>query len=72
MINPRDADHAVGLELQIEELVEQRKRAEVQGRPEDVSPMDEEIASLHTELAETAERAAVATDDTASVDPPVD
>lgn len=58
MINPHDADHAVGLELQIEELVEQRTRAQVQGRPQDAGSIDAEIAGLYTELADTVERAA--------------
>lgn len=58
MWNTRDADHALGLELQIEELVEQRERARVQGRAEDASALDQEITALHLELAETSERCA--------------
>ena len=39
----RPADHAMGVELQIEELMEQRRRAEVQGRGEGLSRLDAEI-----------------------------
>lgn len=45
----------MGLELQLEELNEQRKRAEVQGRPGDVARLDAEIGAVQTELAATAE-----------------
>lgn len=58
MDSPRDADHALGLELQIEELVEQKTRAEVQGRDEDAEAIEPEISELQEELAETAERSA--------------
>ena len=57
MATSQDADHALGLELQLEELVEQRERARVQGRHEDLPPIDEEIARLQSELAEAAEAA---------------
>lgn len=52
------ADHAMGLELQLEELTEQRERAKVQGRSEDEQRLDAEIAALQAELAATAERIA--------------
>ncbi|MHB8505875.1 MAG: hypothetical protein ACYDEN_09180 [Acidimicrobiales bacterium] len=52
------ADHAMGLELQLEELTEQRKRAEVQGRRDELPRLDGEIAALQLELARTAELAA--------------
>jgi hypothetical protein len=52
---PQDANRALGLELQIEELVEQRERAAVQHRTEDVVRLDAEIAALYDELAEVAE-----------------
>ncbi|MGH9094948.1 MAG: hypothetical protein ACRDXE_07295 [Acidimicrobiales bacterium] len=58
MDSPRDADHALGLELQIEELVEQKTRAEVQGRDDDAEAIEPEISELQEELAETAERSA--------------
>ncbi len=58
MATPSDADHALGLELQIEELVEQRARAEVQGRDDDARAIQVEIAALTDELATTADRAA--------------
>jgi hypothetical protein len=59
MTNYRPADHAMGLELQLEELIEQRERARVQGRIEDVGSLEIEISALQVELAATAERAAV-------------
>lgn len=49
------ADHAMGLELQIEELTEQRQRALVQRRADDVRRFDLEITALQVELAATAE-----------------
>ncbi len=55
--NFEPADHAMGLELQIVELVEQQERARVQHRPEDVARLEGEIAQLRTELARTAESA---------------
>ncbi|HWG74571.1 MAG TPA: hypothetical protein VG184_11025 [Acidimicrobiales bacterium] len=58
MITPRDADHAVGVELQLEELVEQRERARVQGRVDDAEAIEPEIADLQSELADTIESAA--------------
>ncbi|MGI8493316.1 MAG: hypothetical protein ACR2KC_07350 [Acidimicrobiales bacterium] len=53
-----EADHALGLELRLEELVEQAARAEVQGRTDDAEALQSEIAALQQELATTAERAA--------------
>jgi hypothetical protein len=52
------ADHALGLELQIEELVEQRERARVQGRTADGAVLTDQISDLMVELADTAEEAA--------------
>lgn len=54
----RAADHAMGLELQIEELMEERTRAQVQGRSAEVTRLDGEIAQLQAELATTAEEIA--------------
>ena len=51
----RPADHAMGLELQLEELREQQQRARVQGRDADVQRLQSEIDDLQTELAATAE-----------------
>jgi hypothetical protein len=59
MTNFRPADHAMGLELQLEELIEQRERARVQGREEDARDLGAEINALQAELASTAERAAI-------------
>ena len=55
MIDPRLEDHVVGLELQIVELVEQRERAVVQGRPRDVARIEREIEALQEEMARTAD-----------------
>jgi hypothetical protein len=51
-------DHEVGLELQLIEAVEQHERAVRQGRDQDATALEREIASLQGELAETAERMA--------------
>jgi hypothetical protein len=58
MADFRASDHAMGLELQLEELNEQRERARVQGRLEVVARLEGEIAALQSELARTAELAA--------------
>jgi hypothetical protein len=55
MSNPNLEDHLVGLELQLVELVENKQRAEVQGRVDDAVQLDREIAELQAELASTAE-----------------
>lgn len=60
MQDPRLADHAVGLELQLGELVEQRERARVQGRTADVSRLQGAIDDMQAELAQTAEKLAEA------------
>ena len=49
-------DHLVGLELQVVELVEQRERAEVQGRGEDAAAIQREIDALYAEMALTTEK----------------
>lgn len=51
-------DHELGLELELIELVEQRERAIVQERAQDVARYDTQIARLQGELADTAERIA--------------
>jgi hypothetical protein len=58
MAEIRPADHAMGLELQIEELTEQRRRAQVQHRDEDAKRLSKEIEDLQAELAMTAELSA--------------
>lgn len=55
MTDPRVEDHAIGVELQINELVEQIERARVQKRPERVAALQSELEALQDELAETAE-----------------
>jgi len=54
----RTADHAMGLELQLEELIEQQRRAVVQGRSGDAERLAQEVAALQLELASTAEKLA--------------
>jgi hypothetical protein len=51
----RPADHAMGLELQLEELLEQQTRAAVQHRTDDAERLQREIEQLQSELAATAE-----------------
>ncbi len=55
--NPAEAvgDHAMGLELQLVEIVEQIKRAAVQERWDDLRELRAEEARLEAELARTAE-----------------
>ena len=48
-------DHAMGLELQLVEIVEQIKRAEAQERWDDLRELRAEEARLDAELARTAE-----------------
>jgi len=48
-------DSIAGLELQLIELVEQQKRAEVQGRPDDAADLQTGIDRLHSQLAGAAE-----------------
>ncbi len=55
MTNPRLEDHVVGLELQIVELVEQKQRAEVQGRTGDSGVLGHQIEALQAEMATSAE-----------------
>jgi len=50
-------DHAMGLELQLVEVVEQIKRASAQERWDDVRDLRVEEARLDVELASTAEAA---------------
>jgi hypothetical protein len=56
MADPRLEDHAIGVELQLTELTEERERARVQGRHDRVAQLDRDIDSLQNELASTAER----------------
>lgn len=50
-------DHAMGLELQLVEVVEQVKRAAVQERWDDLRALRAEEARLEADLASTAEAA---------------
>jgi hypothetical protein len=54
--DPQLEDHLVGVELQIVELVEQRKRATVQHDTAEAERIQAEIDTLQAELASTAER----------------
>jgi len=51
MFDPRSGDHALGVELQIEELFERRERARRQGSAEEADALTRQIAALHEELA---------------------
>ena len=53
----RSEDHALGLELQLIELVEQQARARVQHRDADVAAAQREIDALQEELARIQEDA---------------
>jgi hypothetical protein len=58
MNDPRLEDHAIGVELQITELVEKIARARVQGRPDQVAQLQPELTALQDDLAATADRLA--------------
>jgi hypothetical protein len=58
MTDPRLADHATGLELQIEELVVRRDTARREGWDHQADELEAEIAELHLELADVAEQVA--------------
>lgn len=51
-------DHAIGVELQITELVEQRERALVQGDEARAAVLEREIGILQQDLMETSEQIA--------------
>lgn len=51
-------DHAIGVELQLNELVEQRERALVQGDDARVEALDAEIRTLQEDLMDTSEQIA--------------
>jgi hypothetical protein len=55
MTDPRLEDHAIGVELQIGELVERLERAEVQGQLDQVVSLQVEIERLQDDLARTAD-----------------
>ena len=58
MNDPRLEDHAIGVELQMTELVEQIARARVQGRLDQVAKLQPELTALQDDLATTADRIA--------------
>ena len=49
-------DHLVGVEQQVVELVEQERRAELQGDSAEASRIEHELSGLYTDMARTAER----------------
>jgi len=55
MTDPRLEDHAIGVELQITEMVEGIERAQVQGRLNRVGELHAQLGSLQDDLARTAE-----------------
>jgi hypothetical protein len=48
-------DHAVGVELQLEELIVRLERARREGWPDDVHALELEVAATQLELADIAE-----------------
>ncbi|HET6794546.1 MAG TPA: hypothetical protein VFH45_08900 [Acidimicrobiales bacterium] len=56
-------DHALGVELQLIELVERRERATVQGRTADAAGFQAQIDALQAELAAFVESETEATRD---------
>ena len=60
MIDPRLEDHALGLELQLTELVDGRDRALARGDEATAARCAAEMTALHAELARTADRIAEA------------
>jgi hypothetical protein len=57
MSDPRLGDHAVGLELQLEELVVRLEQARRRGWADDVHALELEVTALQLELADAAEQA---------------
>ena len=55
MTNPRLEDHAIGVELQITDLVERIERARVQGRFDRVAELQPQLDELQDDLARTAD-----------------
>ncbi|MHB1710991.1 MAG: hypothetical protein ACYCV7_06260 [Acidimicrobiales bacterium] len=54
-MDPRQGDHALGIELQLNELVEQRARARAQGNLAEVANLEGRISALWTELADASD-----------------
>ena len=55
MNDPRLEDHALGVELQITELVERIERARVQGRLDRMVELQAQVEVLQDDLVRTAE-----------------
>jgi len=58
MTDPHLEDHAFGVELQLNELVEEQARARVQDLPERVASLQAEIETLQDDLATTSDQIA--------------
>ena len=69
MTDPRLEDHAFGVELQINELVEQIERARVQGRDDRVAELQRELEVLQDDLVATSEEVATEHFDHAEIQP---
>src|SRR5262249_53540815 len=65
--DPRLADHAFGLELQIEELLAERRRLQHDGWTAGVSTVELRLAALRRELAQVTARTGAARFGTAVV-----
>lgn len=59
IVDPRSVDHAVGLELQIVDVVERIRRAYVQGEAAEEAVRGDESDGLYGELSDTAAQVAV-------------
>jgi hypothetical protein len=57
MSNDWLGDHAVGVELQLEELIVRLDRARQEGWPDEVHALELEVAATQLELADVAEEA---------------
>jgi hypothetical protein len=58
MSDPRLGDHALGLELQLEDVVVRLERARRHGWADEVHALELDVTALQLELADTAEQAA--------------
>jgi hypothetical protein len=57
MSDPRLGDHALGLELQLEDLVVRLEQARRHGWADEVHALELEVTALQLELADVAEQA---------------
>jgi hypothetical protein len=59
VVDPRLIDHAIGVELQIVDMVERSRRAQVQGDPAEEAVLDGELDGLYRELSDASTQVAV-------------